>query len=132
MNDKELEETYKDASHLKHRLPEIKTLAMLKMEKNFIAYCEKKYPRQPYADPKQPIHFLIYRLKQEVGELIRGYGNSLTESDNLDIKTILNLKEECADISNLVDYLFEKLVRKEQAIQFAINEKACLKTNIKA
>lgn len=99
--------------HLKFRLPNIKTLAMLKMEKNFIAYCEKGYPRQPYDDAKQPIHFLIYRIGEELQELKSVYLEDLTKhKPPLSKEAILNLQEECADISNLVDYLFEKLTQK--------------------
>jgi NTP pyrophosphatase (non-canonical NTP hydrolase) len=85
---------------LKFRLRGIRSLAMLKMEKNFIAFCEKSYPRQPYRDPKQTIAFSIDRIGEELKELIDAY-------DNLDTQTMM---EECADISNLVDYLFEKLL----------------------
>lgn len=101
---------------LKFRVPEIKSLAMLKMEKNFIAHCEKGYTRQPYKDIKQPIQFLIYRINQELVELKQGYTKSLTESETLRLEDIINLKEECADISNLVDYLYEKLLQEEFAI----------------
>jgi NTP pyrophosphatase (non-canonical NTP hydrolase) len=86
--------------HLKHRLPSIKTLAMLKMEKNFIAHIEKGYPRQPY-DSDQSVSFLIGRIHDELNELYVACNHN-------DVPT---MKEECADISNLVDYLFEKLCR---------------------
>lgn len=86
-------------SDLKHRLPQIKTLAMLKMEKNFIAYCEKGYPRQPYCAPDQPTSYLILRISQELRELKQAFS----------IKDVQTMKEECADISNIVDYLFEQL-----------------------
>jgi hypothetical protein len=89
--------------HLKHRLPNIRTLAMLKMEKNFIAHIEKGYPRQPYADEKQSTLFLIMRLEDELKELKDAYYNN----------EILVMKEECADISNVIDYLFEKLAHVE-------------------
>lgn len=85
---------------LKRRLPGIKTLAMLKMEKNFIAL-EKNYPRQPYAAENQPIRFMIHRIEEELQELKEAF-----DLENVDV-----MKEECADISNLVDYLFEQLVR---------------------
>jgi hypothetical protein len=55
--------------HLKHRLPNIRTLAMLKMEKNFIAHIEEGYPRQPYNDEKQSVNFLISRVEDELNEL---------------------------------------------------------------
>jgi hypothetical protein len=84
---------------LKHRLPNIKSLAMLKMEKNFIAHIEKGYSRQPYNDDKQSLIFLINRVEDELKELKDAYNNF----------DILMMKEECADISNIIDYLFEKL-----------------------
>lgn len=90
-------------AHLKHRLPSIKTLAMLKMEKNFIALVEKKYPRQPYEAEGQPTSFLIDRIRDELKELQAAY----FEDD------VQGMREECADLSNLVDYLFEKLSRME-------------------
>lgn len=84
---------------LKLRLPGIQSLAMLKMEKNFIAYCEKKYPRQPYRE--LPASYLIERIQEELNELKTGFANHDFE----------NMKEECADISNLVDYFFELIQR---------------------
>lgn len=77
-----------------------KTLAMLKMEKNFIAQ-EKGYPRKPYE--YYTTDFLIERLKQEVNELTVAIIDGDTE----------NAKCECADVSNIVDYIFEKLSQKE-------------------
>lgn len=92
-----------EIKRLKKRLPHIKTLAMLKMEKNFIAL-EKGYPRQPYNAPNQSTSFLVYRIEEELEEL----------KDALAKKDFLVMKEECADISNLVDYLFEKLEGRKQ------------------
>jgi len=88
--------------HLKRRLPEIKSLSMLKMEKNFIAL-EKGYPRQPYNDMNQPTSFLIRRIEEELQEL----------KDAFKETNIKVMKEECADISNIVDYLFEMLLKFE-------------------
>lgn len=79
----------------------IKTLAMLKMEKNFIAQ-EKGYPRNPYAVFNE--EFLLSRINEEFIELIEAIHN----------KDIHNAKRECADISNLVDYLFERLTIKDE------------------
>jgi hypothetical protein len=86
---------------LKFRLPTIKSLAMLKMEKNFIAYCEKKYPRQPYKE--LPPSYLIQRIEEEVKELKEAF-------DKSDKDFINNMLEECADVSNLIDYLYECLL----------------------
>ena len=94
---------------LKHRLPTIKSLAMLKMEKNFIAYCEKKYPRQPYKE--LPPSYLIQRIEEELKELKEAFDKS-----NPDF--ISNMMEECADISNLTDYLYELLL----SFQFIVKE----------
>lgn len=76
----------------------MKTLAMIKMEKNFIAQ-EKGYPRKPYEE--YSLKSLIFRLYQEVGELRQALMNNDIE----------NAKLECADVSNLIDYVFEKLSR---------------------
>ena len=92
MNEQQIKE-------LKKRLPSIQSLAMLKMEKNFIAL-EKGYPRQPYSDCNQPTSFLIDRIHDELKELEEAFGK----------KDIRTMKEECADISNIVDYLFEQLL----------------------
>lgn len=99
----------------KPKLSTIKTLAMLKMEKNFIAL-EKGYLRQPYDDNiTQPTSFLISRIHQEYMELVEAF----------DIHNIAGMKEECADVSNLVDYLFEKLSREEvQKPAVAVREEA--------
>jgi len=74
----------------------IKTLAMLKMEKNFVAVIDKKYPRQPYL--KYSTKFLLDRLDDEVKELRQA----------CQINT-MQAKDECADVSNIVDYIFERL-----------------------
>ena len=88
-------------AHLKFRLPSIKTLAMLKMEKNFIAVIEKGYPRQPYNSEIQDVKFLINHIGDEVKELLDAWVSS----------DLAGMMEECADISNLIDYLFEKLAK---------------------
>ena len=75
-----------------------KTLAMLKMEKNFVAVIEKKYPRKPYEI--YPLAELIERLKQEVKELEEAYKKGKYEAAKL----------ECADCSNIIDFIFERIV----------------------
>lgn len=92
---------------LKHRLPDIKSLAMLKMEKNFIAHMEKGYPRQPYRDENQPIAFMIRRIQEELEELREAFRTAKFQT----------MKEECADISNIVDYLFEELLIVERGLE---------------
>jgi NTP pyrophosphatase (non-canonical NTP hydrolase) len=90
----------KTPPELKKRLPEIKTLAMIKMEKNFIAQ-EKGYSRQPYY--VHSISECMDHLEKELNELKEG----------IQKKDLLNIKEEIADMSNLLDYLFEKTVQIE-------------------
>jgi len=75
----------------------MKTLAMMKMEKNFVAQ-EKGYPRKPYDN--YSLSFLMKRLYQESTELARAIVD----------KDFENAKLECGDVSNIVDYIFEKLV----------------------
>lgn len=84
-----------DRPDLKKRLPKIQSLAMLKMEKNFIAYCEKNYPRQPYKE--LPPTYLLKRILDETEELTIAISQ----------KNIRGILEECADVSNLIDYLYE-------------------------
>ncbi len=74
-----------------------KSLAMIKMEKNFIAHIEKNYPRQPYLIYSIP--FLFKRLDDELKELKQ----ALMRTD------LAGAKLECADISNIIDFLFEKI-----------------------
>lgn len=95
------------SKHEKKSLIGIKTLAMLKMEKNFLAL-EKGYSRKPYNEIKQDIDFLLLRLDNEIDEFTEAY-----ENKNLEV-----MLEELADISNLTDYLFEKTLQKflKQAI----------------
>lgn len=85
----------------KEQIPKIHSLAMLKMEKNFIAVIDKNYPRQPYKDFHQPTSFLIKRIEDELKELREAFER----------KDIVNMQEECADLSNLIDYLFEQLTQ---------------------
>ncbi len=83
----------------KAKIPEIKTMAMLKMEKNFIAVNSKGYPQRPYE--KNCCSFLIDRVSQETEELKDAY---LRED-------LVNMLEELADVSNLLDYIFEQVSR---------------------
>jgi len=74
----------------------MKTLAMMKMEKNFVAL-EKGYPRKPYK--KHSMARLLGRLDEEVEELKRA----------IRVRNRENSKQECADVSNIIDYIFERL-----------------------
>ena len=76
----------------------VRTLAMIKMHKNFSAI-EKGYPREPYI--RYSFEWLLNRLKEEVNELEIALKNP-------DVREAML---ECADVSNCVDYIFEKLVK---------------------
>jgi len=67
------------------------------MEKNFIAVQKKGYPQKPYEYSSMQV--LFNRLHQEIKEL----GKALAL---LDYEGALN---ECADCSNVLDYLFERI-----------------------
>lgn len=78
-------------------LSSIKSLAMLKMEKKFVAHMEKHKPRQPYET--LTTCQLLDRLEVEAKELIDAWKN----------QDINGARLECADVSNIVDYIFERL-----------------------
>jgi len=75
----------------------MKTLAMMKMEKNFIAHNEKKYPRKPYE--VYTTRKFLSKLEQEYKELAQAIKE----------RNIKKAKLECADVSNIVDFIFERL-----------------------
>lgn len=83
----------------------MKTLAMMKMEKNFRAVIEKKYPRNPYE--VFSYDHLLEWLTDEFGELVEAIKVK---------KDIEEAKMECADVSNLIDFLFERLCNEEKAL----------------
>ncbi len=103
-------ENKKSVLNLKHRLPIIKTLAMLKMEKNFIAL-EKGYDRQPYRNNQATLRRFLQRIREETDEFERAIAN--WDMDNC--------AEELADISNIVDYAFEAVTSKR--MQFSFDER---------
>ena len=78
----------------------MRTLAMIKMEKNFIAVIEKKYPRKPYET--FTIGKLIDRLEEEYKELVDAYLETNYSA----------MLSELADVSNLVDFIFEQVMKK--------------------
>jgi len=82
----------------------MKTLAMIKMEKNFRAL-EKGYPRRPYE--AFDIDRLIKRLQEELNELI----------DARIKKNYWDMLFELADLSNMVDYIFEQVTQKIEGKQ---------------
>lgn len=85
---------------IKKLIPTIKTLNMLKMEKNFIAL-EKGYPRQPYTH--WDLDNLIHHIQLEADELKEAYNR----------RDFINMNEEIADISNLCDYIHEIILNHE-------------------
>lgn len=87
------------SKHHKKSLIGIKSLAMMKMEKNFSSL-EKGYPRKPYNDKKQTLDFLMGRLEDELEELQEGINDNNLE----------NIMEECAELSNIIDYIYEKVL----------------------
>ena len=102
------------------------SLSMLKMEKNFVAYLDKKYPRKPYeeypiTDSKNPTQCLIYFVTREKIELDNAVDLLLKNSKNFhrvgiatrqDIRdSIITAMWEVADVSNTLDYLFEGLIK---------------------
>ena len=102
------------------------SLSMMKMEKNFVAYLDKKYPRKPYEeypiiDSKDPAMCLIGFVTREKAELDNALDLLLKHSKTFhkvgiitrdDIsKQIINSMWEVADVSNTLDYLFEGLTQ---------------------
>ena len=76
----------------------MKSLAMWKMEKNFIAHVDKRYPRRPYE--AFTTYRLLERLNEELLELMEAC---------LTLEDVEKAKSECADVSNIVDYIYERL-----------------------
>jgi NTP pyrophosphatase (non-canonical NTP hydrolase) len=74
---------------------EPQTLAMIKMEKNFIAVNQKGRTQYPYTD--MTLQQLRDRLYQELDELDQA----------IETKDYINTQKECADVSNITDYIFE-------------------------
>ena len=88
---------------------EIKSLAMMKMEKNFIAHNEKKYPRQPYKIFSLLDCFsFVEREMKELEEAVRNYQRHLGVLPESDSYRLMEIQHEIADVSNCLDYLFEK------------------------
>ncbi len=87
----------------------IKSLAMLKMEKNFRAI-EKGYPRQPYKH--YSTMFLTQRIVDENKELDDAM-TILINAEPPDVGFTANVREEIADVSNCLDYLYEAVLRLE-------------------
>lgn len=103
-----------------------KTLAMLKMEKNFVAVVDKNYPRKPYEEypifirdeAERSLIGFVWREMRElniaVDILEKSTANFHTQKEYVlsrsDIVTrIIAAMLEVADVSNTLDYLFEGL-----------------------
>ncbi len=83
----------------------MKTLAMMKMEKNFVGVIEKSYPRKPYE--AIPLWNLRIRLIEEMNELNEALKKHEECPESPQERE--EAKLECADVSNLIDFIFEKL-----------------------
>jgi len=81
---------------------DIKSLSMLKMEKNFIAVIEKEYPRQPHKHYTESELFSF--INREMAELKKewqaGSGSPI------------RIMNEIADVSNCLDFFFELMLQK--------------------
>jgi len=89
----------------------IKSLAMIKMEKNFRAL-EKGYQRQPYMGPianGQRELTLIGSVLREMKELVESV-EIWVNSEDRDAVQFANIREEIADVSNCLDYLYEAVL----------------------
>lgn len=82
----------------------MKTLAMYKLNKCLIGVIEKKRTREPYLEFS--FEFLLHRLDDEVQELIQAVKS----------KDYEEAKSECADVSNFIDFIFEKLSTTEKPL----------------
>ena len=91
----------------------IKSLSMLKMEKNFRAQ-DKGYVRMP---PESfPIYDLYLWVLREMDELTQAM-----QKPDFDYT---NIREEIADVSNCLDYLYESALRLE--IQSSYTQKGIM------
>ncbi len=92
-------------------LKAIKSLSMLKMEKNFRAQ-DKGYVRMP---PDSFDYLELYRwVLREMEEL--NYA--------IEIKDFTNIREEVADVGNCLDYLYESALREEIKQENAVSSGA--------
>ncbi len=101
-----------------------KTLAMLKMEKNFVAVVDKNYPRKPYEEypifirgkAERSLIGFVWREMRELNIAVDILEKSTTNFHRTDILSrsdivnrIIAAMLEVADVSNTLDYLFEGL-----------------------
>jgi len=92
------------------KVEDVTSLSMLKMEKNFIAHNDKGYPRQPYKE------FSLYDcfgfVKREMKELDEAFKHHWF-GGRTNVDRLIVLRNEIADVSNCLDYLYEKVLRAE-------------------
>ena len=83
------------------------SLSYWKREKNVRAQ-DKGYVRDPEGFP---LRFLLKRLKQEVKELDDiAWGYYSQDFSSIGEKQIEKIVKECADVSNIIDYIDTKVV----------------------
>lgn len=112
----------------------VKSLAMIKLEKNFIAHNDKNYSRQPYLhyliqDLAHPHNSLIGFVRREMEELELSLRQLLADQntakrEDVDFshlvkkripEAIYEAMLELADVSNTLDFLFEGLLMELQS-----------------
>ena len=82
------------------------SLQYWKREKNFTAL-DKGYVRDPEGFP---LKFLLDRLKEEVEELEgKAWGYYSQDFSSIGDKQVVNIVKECADVSNIIDYIHTKV-----------------------
>ena len=91
----------------------ITSLAMLKMEKNFIAHNEKGYSRQPYKDFK--LYDCMMFVRREMKELNEAFDHHMF-GGRTNVDRLIVMRNEIADVSNCLDYLYEKVLRAESTL----------------
>jgi len=90
---------------------------MLKMEKNFVAVIEKGYPRYPYKAYALTLEHLrelnlIYFVEREIRELVTAF-EMLDGATAPNVELTAHVREEIADVSNCLDYLYEAVLKLE-------------------
>ena len=91
------------------------SLAMIKLEKNFIAFLDKSYPRQPYLEypmfsngPRNLFSKVLREMDELADEMY-----SIRE-DGFTREKLYAIMQEVADVSNTLDYLFEGVLKEYQ------------------
>lgn len=102
----------------------IKSLAMAKMEKNFVAVNDKGYTRQPYDEypvyglrlmkdgvPTPSHESLMGFVMREVEELDYACYWAFAVDRDVTPDDVLAVLHEIADVSNTLDFLYEAVLR---------------------